>query len=296
MSSDIIPSHILGYFVANQKIGRDELSKKAGISKQEARFYCKLFKTQHSRVHITDVGIAVWDFHHPYHSKSCLTCLLKVIKDIKPSIFILGGDNMDFNTISSYNMKKPKLIEGSRISKDYKMFNLEILTPINKVLGNKCKKYFMKGNHEERLERLVEAEPKLEGLIEIENNLDLHDWSIKGYKEVIKLGHMHFTHGLYWNKYHAHKSVDVYQKNIFYGHVHNPQVYTSISPIDSLPKQGVSVGCMCDLNPEYKKDEPNHWVNQFLVFYLMSDGTFRYDIPTIIYGRTIINGKLYDGN
>jgi hypothetical protein len=28
----------------------------------------------------------------------------------------------------------------------------------------------------------------------------------------------------------------------------------------------------------------------------MSDGTFRYDTPTIIYGRTIVNGKLYDGN
>jgi len=296
MSDDRIPSHILGFFVDNPRIGRNELSKKAGISNQEARFYCKLFKTRHSRVHIVDTGIAVWDFHHPYHSKSCLTCLLKVIKDIKPNIFILGGDNMDFNSISLYNIKKPKLVENCRIAKDFKLFDVDILQPLNKVLSSKCKKYFIFGNHEERICRLIEAEPKLEGLIEIENNLDLSGWVVKGYKDVVKLGHMHFMHGIYWNKYHAHKSVDIYQKNIFYGHVHNPQIYTSISPIDSLPKQGVSVGCMCSLNPEYRKDEPNHWVNQFMVFYLLSDDTFRYDIATIIYGRTVVNGKLYDGN
>ena len=296
MSDERIPSHILGFFVDNPRIGRDMLAKKAGISNQEARFYCKLFKIQHTDVKIKDVGVAIWDLHHPFYSKPCFNCLLQVIEDIKPSIFIMGGDNMDFNTISTYNRNKPKLVEGSRIGKDYKNFASDILIPLNNVLSYGCDKYFLYGNHEERIDRLIEAEPKLEGLIEIENNLDLSGWTIKKYKDVLKLGHMHFSHGLYWNKYHAYKTVTIYQKNIFYGHVHNPQSYTSISPIDSLPKQGVSVGCMCSLNPEYRKDEPNHWVNQFMVFYIMSDGTFRYDTPTVIYGRTIVNGKLYDGN
>lgn len=284
------------FFVDNPNIGRGELSKKAGISESDARFYCKLFKEKQKDIEIVDVGIGVWDLHHPYHDDRAFNCLIKVIKDLKPSIFILGGDNMDFNTISAYNKHKPKLIEGSRLSRDYKRFNGDILYPLEQLLGDDCKKYFMKGNHEERVNRLIESEPKLEGLIEVENNLDLSKWKTYEYKEVLTIGHMNFIHGIYWNKYHSNKTVSVYEKNIFYGHVHTPQIFTTISPIDSLPKQGVSVGCMCQKNPHYKENQPNHWVNQFLVFYILSDGTFRYVTPTIIHGRMILNGKLYDGN
>jgi hypothetical protein len=69
-----------------------------------------------------------------------------------------------------------------------------------------------------------------------------------------------------------------------------------VSPVDSLPKQAVSVGCLCKRNPEWAEDEPNHWINQFLIFYILSDGTFRYELPTIMFGKCIVNGKLYDGN
>lgn len=293
--NEILPEHIMAFFVEKPSIGRLALAKKAGISEQEARFYCKLFKDKQTNARIVDVGIGAWDIHHPYHDDKCISCLFQVIKDIKPSIFILGGDNMDFNTISHYNRNKPKLLENSRISKDYKRFYGDILFPLNELLGDDCKKYFFKGNHEERVLRLIEAEPKLEGLVEVENNLDLSDWVVKEYKDVLTLGHMNFMHGLYYNKYHSNKTVQIYQKNIFYGHVHDQQIYTSISPIDSLPKQGVGIGCLCNRNAEYKKDEPNHWINQFLLFYLLSDGTFRYNIITILHGKCIVNGKLYEG-
>ena len=296
MNNVLIPDKIRAFFIEKPNIGRYELSKRAGITKSEARFYCKLFKKQQTDVKIVDTGIFALDIHHPYHDEKCISCLFQVIKHIKPSIFILGGDSMDFNTISNYNRHKPKLIEGSRIGNDYKRFFDDIISPLNELLGDNCKKYFLKGNHEERVDRLIEAEPKLEGLIEIEKNIDLSDWVVSEYKDILTLGHMNFTHGLYWNKYHANKNVQVYQKNIFYGHVHSHQVHTSISPIDSLPKQGVSIGCLCNRNAEYKRDEPNYWINQFMIFYLLSDGTFRYNIFTILYGRCIVNGKLFDGN
>jgi len=296
MNENIIPDNIKSYFIAKPNIGRYELSKQSGISESEARFYCKLFKKEQKDVYIMDVGIAAWDIHHPYHDDRCISCLFQVIKDIKPSIFILGGDNMDFNTISYYNRHKPKLVEGSRIGRDYKRFYGDILFPLNEILGEDCEKYFMFGNHEERIDRLIESQPNLEGLIEVEKNLPLEDWIVKKYKDIITFGHMNFSHGLYWNKYHSNKTVQIYQKNIFYGHVHTHQVYTSISPINCLPKQAVSVGCLCNRNAEYKKEEPNHWVNQFLIFYLLSDGSFRYNVVTILNGRCVVDGKLYDGN
>jgi len=294
--SDLIPKTVMRFFHENPKIGRTELAKRAGIPESEARFYCKLFKTKQQGVKIKDIGIAAYDIHHPYHSKEAISCLFQIVKDIKPSIFILGGDNMDMDTISSYNVKKPKLVEDKRISKDYDDFQKDILNPLEELLPSNCKKYFMLGNHEERVKWLIEKQPNLEGLLEVDKNLKLDDWIVKEYKDVLQIDHMCFAHGIYYNKYHAEKNVRIYQKNIFTGHAHTSQVYTSVSPVDSMPKQGVSVGCLCSRNPQYAEDKPNHWVNQFLLFYLLTDGTFRYELITIIFGRCIVNGKLYDGN
>lgn len=218
--SELIPKSILKYLYENPKIGRTELAKKAGISESDARFYCKLFKKKQENVKIKNVGIAAYDIHHPYHSKEAINCLFKVIKDIKPSIFILGGDNMDMDTISSYNVKKPKLVENKRIAKDYADFQKDILDPIETLLPVGCKKYFMLGNHEERVKWLIERQSNLEGLIEVDKNLKLDDWIVKDYKDVLQIDHMCFAHGIYYNKYHSEKNVRIYQKNIFTGHAH----------------------------------------------------------------------------
>lgn len=293
---ELIPDDVMEIFNKRPNIGRRELATIADISESDARFYCKLLKKRQTDVKIVDVGIAAYDIHHPVHNKAAISCLFQVIKDVKPSIFILGGDQLDMNTISTFNTKKPKLVENSRIQNDYKLFVKDIFQPLNDALPKNCKKVWLDGNHEERVDRLLDADPKLTGLIEIYNNIDLSNWTYKKYKEVYQVGHMHFTHGLYFNRYHAEKNVRIYQKNIISGHAHTFQVYTSVSPISSLPKQGISIGCLCDKNPDYRKNVPNRWINQFMVFYILSDGTFRYETPTILHGRMVFNGKLYSGN
>ena len=152
------------------------------------------------------------------------------------------------------------------------------------------------GNHEYRIERLLEESPEYEGLIEIEKRLDLEDYTIIPFNDVFNIGDMHFTHGWYYNVHYAKKTVLEAQKMIFVGHVHRPQLYTAVSPAYSLPKQCVGLGCLCNQNPSYLLDKPNAWVHQFLFWYMFDDGTFTYYTPTIINGRCTINGKVYDGN
>jgi hypothetical protein len=294
--NELIPASILKYFVDNPQMGRKELAKKANISISEARFYCKLFKNTQHKVKIKSVGIAAYDLHYPEHDEACFKCLLDVIKDIKPDIFILAGDAMDMSTISVFNRRKPKLVEGKRIGDDYKKFQKDVIDVLDNALGKGTEKYYLLGNHEERVDRLIEADPKLDGLVNLRSNLKLDTWKVVDYKKVVTIGNMNFTHGIWYNKYHSAKNVNAYQKNIFTGHAHTSQVFTAISPINSLPKQGVSVGCLCNKNPEYRQDEPNGWVNQFMIFYLLTDGTFRYELITIVFGRCVVNGKLYDGN
>jgi len=296
MNKKIIPNHVMQHIQRNPLIGRIALSKSADITVTEARFYLRVYKEMTSNITLKSRGIALFDIHYPYHDKASINVVCDFIEDFKPHHLVYGGDQQDMGTISFFNRNKPKLVEGKRLIKEYEQFQIEILDRIEAILPKHCKKYFMIGNHEYRIDRLIESSTQYEGFIEVERNLRLDDYKIIPYNDVFSIGDMYFAHGLYWNKYYAEKTVRVYQKMIFVGHVHKPQVFTALSPISSLPKQAVGIGCLCNRNPSYLQNKPNAWVHQFLFWYMFSDGTFTFYTPIIINGRCIINGKVYDGN
>lgn len=152
------------------------------------------------------------------------------------------------------------------------------------------------GNHEYWVERLVDDNPQLEGLVEVENNLNLENWKIIPFNKTLTIGEINFIHGIWTNKYHAEKNVRVYNKNIFSGHIHTNQIFTVVSPINSLPRQGVSIGCLCNQNMAYMHEKPSAWMHQFMYWYELGDGSFRYYLVTILNGIAVINNKVYDGN
>ena len=289
-----IPDGIKEIMMAKPNIGRYALSKEAGISESDARFYTKLFKEDKDNK-VVKRGIAVGDIHFPDHDEGSLNILFKFIKDFDPDYLLLTGDQMDMGCISSFNRSKPKLTEGKRLKREYKGFQTKVLDVLADI-SPESKKYFFIGNHEYRTQWLIEQSPQYEGFIEPENNLKLDDYTIVPFNEAMNLGEMYFIHGNYYNKYHSEKNVRIYGKHIFNWHVHTNQIYTMHSPINHLPRQGVSVGCMCNKNPEYKRNQPNHWVNQFIFFYMYGNGQFSYYTPIILNNRCVINGKLYDGN
>ena len=296
MRNKIIPNHIMQEFRKNPQIGRIQLSKNLGIPETEARFYCRVFSEMNKDIKYKAKGVALYDIHYPLHDKACLNIVYDFIKDFRPDYLVYAGDQMDMDSISHFNKKKPKLKEGKRLAKEYKGFQEDVLNRIGYILPLKCKKFFMIGNHEYRIERLLEESPEYEGLIEVEKKLNLENYTIIPFNDVFNIGDMHFTHGWYYNMHYAKKTVLEAQKMIFVGHVHKPQLYTAVSPAYSLPKQCVGIGCLCNKNPSYLLDKPNAWVHQFLFWYMFDDGTFTYYTPTIINGRCIINGKVYDGN
>lgn len=295
MNNDLIPNYIQRIFFANPDIGRVDLAKQANIPEGTARFYCKLYKDSRKTSTIIKRGIAIPDIHYPEHDKAVINIEKEFVKDFKPHYFLLLGDQMNMDSISFYNSNKPKLVENKRLRKEYKGFQEEILNEFEARISPKCKKYFFIGNHEFRIERLIEKSPQYEGFIEIKNNLNLKDYSIIPFNEVIQIGNIYFAHGIYFNKYFAEKTLRHFQKMMFVGHSHKHQVFTSVSPVNSLPKMVVGLGCSCNLNPSYKLNQPNDWVHQFLYWYQFSDGTFTFYTPIIVNGKCIINNKVYDG-
>ncbi len=276
-------------------IGRQKLMEYTGISEHEARIQCRSHK---GKKHLTSdtikLGVALGDIHYPYNNSTVDICK-QFVGSNNVDYFLLTGDQLDFDMISSFNRRKPLLKEGKRLAKTYKGFQVDMLDEFEAYLPYDCMKYWFMGNHEERTSWLVEAQPELEGLVEPENCLDLSDYDIIQPNRSLTIGEMTFIHGSYYNKYHAKKNIETYGRHIFSWHVHTNQVFTMNSPVDTLPRQGVSVGCACDLNPEWMRNKPSSWVNQFLIFYLFPNGQFTYYTPTIINNRCIINGKLYEG-
>lgn len=209
----------------------------------------------------------------------------------KPDQTIVLGDLINFDYISHWVEKDLIRQEGKRLKTDFILGN-RILDRIDKF--TKGKKIFLIGNHDDRLVKWIGQHPCIEGLINLTHNLHLIERGYKVYPQgkVYKIGHACFVHGWYWNIYHAAKHVTQMGDNIFYGHVHDIQSYTKPN-YEQQPNIGQSLGCLCSLNPEYRKNRPNSWVNAFGVFYFFADGQFNHYIPIIINGRFNFAGKVF---
>ena len=132
-------------FQENPNIGRKKLAKMCVISEQEARILCRQYKGKRTDDTIKK-GIAVGDIHYPYHDPACINILLDFIVDFDPDYFLIMGDQMDFDTISTYNKGKPKLTEGKRLRNDYRGFQRDVIDEIEAALSDSCEKHWFNGN------------------------------------------------------------------------------------------------------------------------------------------------------
>lgn len=208
------------------------------------------------------------------------------------------GDFMDFDIISSHNRENLRAIAGRQLDAEYQL-GCEMLD-LHKKLAPKAKFTLLEGNHEERVERYIDANPVLEGKVEVETGLQLKarniNWvrfSSKG--QIYKIGKARFIHGLYVNQYHARKHVENYGENVFYGHTHDVQSYSKELQGADKTIVGQSLGCLCRYDQKYLKGRPTKWQQAIGVFYFFPDGYFTYDVIRIFKHRFYAEGKVYQG-
>jgi len=242
-------------------------------------------------------GIAIGDLHYPYHNKKFWKVFLKLVKDVKPDYFVFGGDQLDMDVVNHHEKGKGNLryFEGKRLKKMYNGFQEEILDKVEKVLPKKCEKYFLHGNHCFWIEGYIDKHPELEGLAEIEENLDLSKWQIFKYdaKKILKIGKLYFHHGIYTGAHHAKKIVEVYGRSIMTFHLHTYQAHTKVTPIDKEAHTSYSMPCACNKDLAYMKKRPSDWIVGAGVFKIQPNGNFNV-IPVIsIKDHFVFNGKYY---
>ena len=247
--------------------------------------------------------VVAGDFHFPQTNPQALAILLKFLKNFKTDYFIFGGDQLDMDIVSHWEVENHRLKEGKRLKKIYQDFDRQILTPIEKTLPKKCIKVWLDGNHEYFLEQYLDKYPEVEGLIEPEEILKLKErkWERLAFspqedpRSVYHLGRKLFvSHGFWTNKYFTSKTVDATSRSIIVFHKHTFQAHTKETLIDQSDFHTCyGIPCMCEMNPSYGKNRPNNWVKGFAFGYLRQEDNFNVYPVIIAKGEAVIEGKLY---
>jgi len=246
------------------------------------------------------------DEHHPnlipaavdYKDLTRMTPLLKFIKDFDPHVFVQGGDQLDLSVIAHWNRGKPRLTEGKRLADDYKRYN-QIMDARAAVMPNLERHVMLEGNHEFWIQGVLDENPAYEGMLEVPVNLNLKQRGIEWVeaRKHLKIGKLHFIHGDYKTGYlpvFAAKAIaGIYGASVVYGHQHVNQVFSAQTPFDKKPYQVWGVGCMCNLNPSWKRNSPDAWLNSFGVGYLHDNGNFDFQVINIVNNQFVYDGRLY---
>lgn len=129
----------------------------------------------------------------------------KYIVDRKPDVIVHLGDHWDMPSLSSYDKGK-KQFEGRRYKKDIEAGNaaLKLLTnPTEKynLTATPSKKYkprlvFLRGNHCYRIEKALEYEPQLDGVIGYQD-LDTGMWEVHDFLQVVEIDGILYSHYFY---------------------------------------------------------------------------------------------------
>lgn len=89
----------------------------------------------------------------------------QAVKDYAPDVVVHLGDHWDFPSLSRYDAPGSMAMEGARVEDDIAAGN-EALDLMTRSMGKyKGRKVILTGNHEQRLERAINADPRLAGTL-----------------------------------------------------------------------------------------------------------------------------------
>jgi UDP-2,3-diacylglucosamine pyrophosphatase LpxH len=240
------------------------------------------------------LGLIKADLHlaHDKPEHPTYSLFKRFAQDIKPDFIIDLGDWFDLSYISTFNKEKLRLLEKKRFRADHELGKRE-LDEIQSITKRYIK---LEGNHDYRLQIVVDKEPMWEGFIEYEEVFDFQARSIQWVPQVeqpIKLGKLMLDHGRYATKYAANKHLEVFMGNIVFGHIHRFQTMSRVVPGYNDEVQAWSIGCLSDVDPDYANGRPLGHQNGFAIVYMHESGGFNLYPVNIIKGEFVWEGRVW---
>ncbi len=130
-----------------------------------------------------------------------LGALSRYIWKHKPRSVVHIGDHWDFPSLSFYATNREA--EGRRLSNDLESgnaaFRMIMQETKDRVARSRRKRYdpdlhFIMGNHENRLLRLIEQQPVLDGIFDLEGFMESEGWKVHNYLDPLWVDDICFMH------------------------------------------------------------------------------------------------------
>jgi|ETNvirnome_6_100_1030635.scaffolds.fasta_scaffold01475_10 predicted phosphodiesterase len=230
------------------------------------------------------------DAHIPYHEKEPLQIALEYGRDAEVDTILLNGDFWDCYMLSTFT----KDIRKRSVAKELKTVH-EILDIIIDNFPN-AKIIYKLGNHEDRWENFLKVKAP-----------ELLDLKISSYDEILgteyrnidiarkgtimRIGALNIVHGHEFGRsvfspVNAARGVFLRgHECCLLGHYHQSSNHTESSMNDNVVSCW-SVGCLCDLRPEYKPINIK-WQHGFAIVESLGGKEFA------VSNKKIIKGKVY---
>ena len=248
---------------------------------------------------IRDKVVIFPDIHFPNHDERAVQCALKIIREVKPTGFVLLGDAVDGESVSHWQWakkKRPPLeYQLPHVCKEIELGN-EGLDRIDEELEKVgCKKkQFAQGNHELWFDYFVEENPYLSDF----GSRKAFKFDERGYKwypygKVFKIfrSKLYAYHGgFYMGVSHASTHALQMGCNIIYGHTHDSQ--KAVVQHVTGAHMAYSMGCLTDMSKNYLKGRPTNWTHNVGILDIFNNGNFNLIVLEIIKGVTTYNGKI----
>lgn len=193
------------------------------------------------------------------------------IVDKKPDVIVILGDWWDNPATSVWNT--PKASEGLRILNDIHAGNIALqilIDPLKKYNNGRRSKYkpeliFLEGNHEYHLDRFVESNPAIEGLVG-NHLMKIEEFGFRRipFKEVLQIDGVHYCHYFYNPKTGrplggtAHSKLNALKFSFVQGHVQEFDVARRDLQNGSVIR-GLVAGSFYMHSEPYLGPQADHW-------------------------------------
>ena len=212
----------------------------------------------------------------------------KLARDLKPDTIICMGDFSSLDSLSSYDKGK-KSFEGRRYKKDIDHAH-DALEKFNKGLnGRRSRKVMLLGNHEDRIDRIVDETPELDGTISTKDlKFKEFGWEVIAYQEPVAIDGVHYCHNYPTGIMGKPISGDNIARSLLLknkvsstvGHCHLFD-YSMCTIPSGRKVLGLSAGCYLHHKEEYARNTQRLWWSGLIVKRDVRQG--EYDIETVEY-------------
>lgn len=215
------------------------------------------------------------------------------LADKKPEVIVHIGDHADLPSLSSYDKGK-KSAEGKRLNRDINAaiegMNI-LLRPIQELQEKEFKEYgevrykpkmvITLGNHEQRLERHLDANPELHGLLSYAD-LRYEDmgWEVYDYLEpavINGVAYCHFFANPMTGKPYGGTALNILKQvgvSFCMGHKQVLDVATRFLPTTGKQQWAIIAGACYDHEEAYKGVQGNHHWRGIVVKHNVTEGSF----------------------